>query len=127
MILDIATRNNETVSIHGVITVFDMTGVTLGHGIQMTPSIIQRLVHSWQACYPLRILTMNFVNAPIYVNVVLNVFRYFMTRKMRARLRVHTRGTEDFFKTIPSRILPTEYGGTAGTLKNLIGAKIEIT
>ena len=121
MILDVATRNNETVSVHGVVAVFDMTGVTLGHGLQMTPGIVQRLVHSWQACYPLRIGTMNFVNAPTYINVVLNVFRYFMTRKMRSRIQVHGRNTPDFFKTIPPYILPEEYGGTGGKLRSLIG------
>ncbi|XP_043272868.1 retinol-binding protein pinta [Venturia canescens] len=119
MVLDIATRDNETVSIHGVTAIFDMDGVTLGHGLQMTPGIVKRLVHSWQSCYPLRIESMNFVNAPKYVNVVLNVFRCFMSKKMRTRLHVHTRSNTSFFDKIPSHILPEEYGGRGESIRSL--------
>lgn len=127
MVLDVATRDNETASIHGVTVIFDMDGVTLAHGLQMTPSIVRRLVHSWQSCYPLRIQSINFVNAPTYVNVVLNVFRCFMSKKMRSRLHVHSAriagGDTHFFDTIPENILPKEYGGSGESIKSLAGKR----
>ncbi|XP_063977676.1 retinol-binding protein pinta isoform X2 [Diachasmimorpha longicaudata] len=129
MILDVALKDHVSASIYGISAIFDMTGVTLDHGLQMTPGVVQRLVHAWQGCYPLRIQSLDFINAPVYVNFVLNIFKSFMTKKLKSRTVVHKGTSEEFFKTkVPQRILPLEYGGTAGLLQDLIDywkAKIE--
>ena len=39
-----------------------------------------------QDCYPMRPKSLDFVNAPPHVNVVLNIFRQFMTEKLRQRV-----------------------------------------
>jgi len=39
-----------------------------------------------QDCYPVRTKSLDFVNAPPHVNVVLNIFRQFMTEKLRQRV-----------------------------------------
>ncbi|XP_015585514.1 retinol-binding protein pinta [Cephus cinctus] len=119
MILDVAIKQNEMVSLHGVKVVFDLNGVTLNHALQMPPSVVKRLVHSWQGCYPMRIQSMDFVNAPIYVNVVLNVFKQFMSHKLRKRIHIHNQGIKAIHKIVPTNILPIEYGGTDGTLQDL--------
>lgn len=41
-----------------------------------------------QDCYPVRTKSLDFVNAPPYVNVVLNIFRRFMTEKLRQRVSI---------------------------------------
>lgn len=119
MILDVVTRENESVSLHGVIAIFDLKGVTLGHALQLPPKVIKRMVHSWQSCYPLRIQSLNFVNAPAYVNVVLNIFRRFMNQKLKNRIHVHNQGVGALHKNVPPNMLPLEYGGTDGTLQDL--------
>lgn len=120
MILDLAMRDSESVSIHGIIAILDLDGVTAGHALQLQPSLIKNLVHAWQGCYPLRIQSLDFVNAPVYVNVVLKIFRSFMTAKLKSRVHVHMRGMKAFCSKLPPSILPVEYGGTDGTLMDLI-------
>lgn len=42
MVLDLVLHLDESVSIYGVVAIFDMAGVTWQHGLQMTPTIIKR-------------------------------------------------------------------------------------
>ncbi|KAK0093867.1 hypothetical protein PV326_012435 [Microctonus aethiopoides] len=122
MILDIATKNNVMVSLHGVVVIMDMTGVSLRHALQLTPNVIQRLVHSWQECYPLRIQSFNVVNAPIHINTVLSIFKQFMKPKLREKITIHSETINNFFVTHYPKschLLPVEFGGTTGTLQNL--------
>jgi CRAL/TRIO domain len=80
----------------------------------MTPVLIKRAVNSWES-YPLRIRKLEFVNANYGINVILDIFRSFMTAKMRQRVSV-TRGNPDFKA---SDRLPKELGGTEGTYASL--------
>ncbi|KAL0114317.1 hypothetical protein PUN28_011523 [Cardiocondyla obscurior] len=78
------------------------------------------LVQTWQNCYPIRIHSINIINAPDYVDVVLRIFRSFMTEKMKNRVHVYTHRTiQNCFKDIPTDILPVELGGTGETLREL--------
>ncbi|XP_074103887.1 retinol-binding protein pinta [Cotesia typhae] len=120
MLLDVAIKDNMTVSTIGAIVIFDMSNVTLGHGLQMTPRVVRRLVHSWQGCYPVKINSLNFINAPIYVNGILNIFKSFMSHKMRTKVNVYSKTSQDFFSSIPKQLLPAEYGGFAGNLQSHI-------
>ncbi|XP_033209460.1 retinol-binding protein pinta-like [Belonocnema kinseyi] len=116
MILDVATRDNVSVSLHGLIAILDLESVTLGHALQLTPNVVKQLVHSWQDCYPFRIGSLNFINAPMYVNVVLNVFKSFMSEKLRSRVVILRRGIAG---RVSPDILPIEYGGTDGSIQDL--------
>lgn len=87
MILDLILKNDESFSSTGVVAIIDMKDVQLGHALQMTPSIIKRSVESWQI-YPCKLKLLEFVNAPIHINVILNTFRFFMTQKMKSRIVV---------------------------------------
>lgn len=119
MILDVATRDNKSVSLYGIVAVIDLKGVSLGHALQLTPSLIKRLVHSWQGCYPIRIVAVEFINAPFHVNMVLNIFRSFMSEKLKSRVDVHTGDMRTISSKVPPSVLPFEYGGTEGSLENL--------
>ncbi|XP_043467263.1 retinol-binding protein pinta-like [Leptopilina heterotoma] len=116
MILDVATRDDVSVSLHGIAAILDLKSVTLSHALQLTPNVIKQLVHSWQSCYPFRIGYLYFINAPIYVNVVLNVFKSFMNEKLRKRIHIHRKGIAE---KISPNILPIEYGGNEGSISNL--------
>lgn len=119
MILDLATKDDELCQIYGIIAIFDMDGISLGHARQMTPGVIKKAVRSWQ-CYHCRPKKLEFVNAPVYINVVLSIFKSFMSEKLKSRIRVHYGGKEDVEKIVPKEILPKEYGGDEGTLGELV-------
>lgn len=104
MILDLALEMDPEISRHGLAAIFDMKGVTLGHALQLTPTIIKRSVESWQI-YPCKPKVLEFINVPAHVNITLNVFRMFMSPKMKSRIIVR-KGTSEI-KTK----LPVELGG----------------
>lgn len=42
MILDLVIDSDETISVYGVVAIFDMSGVNIGHAMQMPPSLVKR-------------------------------------------------------------------------------------
>ncbi|XP_021930137.1 retinol-binding protein pinta isoform X2 [Zootermopsis nevadensis] len=120
MTLELALEDDETVSVFGVAAVFDLSGVTLGHAMQLPPHVVKKAVHAWQNCYPVRTKSLDFVNAPPHVNIVLNIFRRFMTEKLRQRVHVHGCSLASLHTVVEPELLPREYGGTDGTLQDLI-------
>lgn len=42
MILDVLVANDESIGVYGTRAIFDMKGISMGHAMQMTPSIIKR-------------------------------------------------------------------------------------
>ncbi|XP_055906223.1 retinol-binding protein pinta [Eupeodes corollae] len=112
MILDLLLRSEPEISSTGIVAVFDMVGVELGHALQLTPKLIKRSVDSWQV-YPCKPKMLEFVNAPTHVNFVLNTFRLFMTTKMRSRIVVRKGTSETNVK------LPRDLGGTGMSYKEL--------
>ncbi|XP_073969356.1 retinol-binding protein pinta-like isoform X2 [Rhodnius prolixus] len=120
MTLDLALDKMEDVSVYGVVAIFDMDGVSYGHARQLTTSMIRKAVHSWQDCYPVRVKGLHFINSPVYINVVLNIFRRFMRQKMRSRVHVHGYDRKSLHNIVPKELLPEEYGGSNGKLQHLI-------
>lgn len=119
MILDLAVRDFEPATVYGVYAIFDMNNVTFAHAKQLPPSVIRNAVFAWQN-YHIRPQYLEFVNAPVYINVVLNVFKSFMTRKLKQRIHVHFSGFDNLHKIVPKEMLPEEYGGSNGNLQTLI-------
>ncbi|KAL0114321.1 hypothetical protein PUN28_011523 [Cardiocondyla obscurior] len=122
MLTEMATKNYIATSIYGCSVFLDVSNPTMRHAIQLRPHLIMNLVQTWQNCYPIRIHSINIINAPDYVDVVLRIFRSFMTEKMKNRVHVYTHRTiQNCFKDIPTDILPVELGGTGETLRELTG------
>ncbi|KAJ8965222.1 hypothetical protein NQ314_004292 [Rhamnusium bicolor] len=119
MILDIAAMQYERAQIYGITAIFDMTGVNIWHAKQLTPNMIKNAVFAWQNyhCSPKQL---EFINAPLYINVVLNIFKNFMSEKIRKRVRVHFRGVNSLHEIVDKNILPPEYGGSGESMKDLI-------
>lgn len=114
MVLDLLLHLDETISVYGIVAIFDMKDVTLGHALQLTPSLIKRTVESWEN-YPCRPQLLEFVNAPIHVNFILNVFRSFMSEKMKSRVKV----SKQEIQMARFVNLPTDLGGTGDSYAEL--------
>ena len=48
MALELALEDDESISVFGVSAVFDLSGVTLGHAMQLPPHVVKKAVHAWQ-------------------------------------------------------------------------------
>lgn len=118
MILDIAAMEEERAQIYGITAIFDMAGVGIWHAKQLTPSMIKHAVFAWQN-YHCRPKQLEFVNAPLYINVVLKVFKRFLSPKLRQRVRVHFESVEPLHGVVDKKILPPEYGGQGESMASL--------
>ncbi|XP_023021833.1 retinol-binding protein pinta [Leptinotarsa decemlineata] len=120
MMLDVASMENViSAQIYGVVSIFDMAGISSNHGKQMTPGMIKKAVFSWQN-YHCKPKQLEFINAPVFIGVVLNIFKSFMSKKMRDRVRVHFNGIESLYEAVDKDILPVDYGGNGETMSELI-------
>lgn len=48
MTLDLAIEQDESISVYGVVAIFDLAGVSLGHAQQLSVNMIKKAVHAWQ-------------------------------------------------------------------------------
>ena len=48
MVVELMCRDDESISVTGVVAIVDLKGVGMGHAMQMTPSVIRKAVNSWQ-------------------------------------------------------------------------------
>ncbi|XP_011704760.1 PREDICTED: alpha-tocopherol transfer protein-like [Wasmannia auropunctata] len=121
MAMEVVMKTYTAGSVYGCSVFLDVANPTMRHAIQMRPQVVMNLIHTWQNCYPMRTQSINVINAPEYVEVVLRIFRSFMTEKMKNRLHVYNarKTKQNCFKDIPADVLPIEYGGTGGTLQEL--------
>ncbi|XP_013101214.1 retinol-binding protein pinta [Stomoxys calcitrans] len=113
MILDLLIKFEPDNCLRGIVAIFDMNGVQLGHAMQLNPKLIKRSVESWQA-YPFQPKLLEFINTPMHVNLVLNTFRVFMTPKMRSRVVVQKRNC-----SVKCENLPSDLGGKGPSYKEL--------
>lgn len=118
MILEVACQENENAQIYGVIALFDMSGMSFSHYRTMTPTLIKGIVFAWQN-YHVRPKQLEFINSPLYINVALNIFKSFMTEKMRSRVKVHFGGVAKAQTIVSRDILPVEYGGDSDSFESL--------
>lgn len=124
----------------GLILFNDLTGTTLSHMTQMTPALSKKAMTYYQDAYPSRPQQMHLFNIPSFFDAMFNMIRPFMKEKMQQRvswvscgifsgnqgkhlqMRVHnTSRIEEMYQYIPKSILPTEYGGDAGPIQDMIG------
>lgn len=124
MAMDVLMKDRVAPSLYGLALFIDLDDVTARHLAQLHPRTVMNIVHSWQACYPIRLRSINFINAPKYVHIGVTIFKAFMNEKLKQRLHVYKRDEtmmHEYFKDIPVNIRPLEYGGTDGTIQEIIG------
>ncbi|XP_072762205.1 retinol-binding protein pinta-like isoform X3 [Anoplolepis gracilipes] len=121
MVLDVAIKDHVSSSLYGCVIIIDMGYVTFRHLTQVRPRHLMNMTHSWQGCYPLRIKSINCINVLEIATPALMLGKYFLNNKLKQRVHFYThKTTPDCFANIPDDILPVEYGGTDGTIQELI-------
>ncbi|KAJ6645817.1 Alpha-tocopherol transfer protein-like [Pseudolycoriella hygida] len=118
MINDILIMEDDFAIVCGQTILIDLRGLTLSHVGQCTPSIIKKMTHSIQEAYPVRQKGIHFVNPSSIFDAVFKIFYNFMSSKIKKRIFVHD-SFESLYKHINKEILPTEYGGNAGSVQSI--------
>lgn len=66
----------------------------------------------------MKVKEIHVVNATSLVDIVVNWIMLFAKKKHRDLVHIHT-STETLYDFVPKNVLPEEYGGSGGNLKDL--------
>ncbi|KYN39651.1 Alpha-tocopherol transfer protein [Trachymyrmex septentrionalis] len=124
MMVELAMKNRAiatSASVYGLSFINDAINPTIHQIFQLgRPSVLKKIAHTWQNCYPMRFQLINVINAPMFLDIPIKIFKSFLSEKINKRLHVYSHMMQSCFKDIPVDILPVEYGGTGGTIQELI-------
>ncbi|XP_015839737.1 retinol-binding protein pinta isoform X2 [Tribolium castaneum] len=103
----------------GIRVLIDYTGFTVKHLATWNPVILMRYYSLAEKAYSLRIMELEFINYPSFVNKIFSIFRMFLRPKIYERIKLHE-NLESLYKVIPKKYLPEDYGGTNGKISDLL-------
>ena len=128
MVFTLIMENNKQAYIRGYAIISDQADVGLRHAMWMTPSLIKKHMVVFQDSYPMdnQILIKSsklfIVNMPSLLQKFLNMFTSALEEKYRNILRPlgYTEAQQTLIEELGEEILPQEYGGTNGTVEDLV-------
>ncbi|XP_053661310.1 retinol-binding protein pinta-like [Anopheles marshallii] len=120
MMADIMMKEDDNLIVAGQMGILDLSNCTMAHFLQFSPSFVKKATMWSQEGSPLRQKGFHYVNTPSGFEVVYNLFKSFLNEKNRSRLFVHGSNLESLYEHIPKSMLPTEYGGEAGPIQDIV-------
>ncbi|KAK7861949.1 hypothetical protein R5R35_006319 [Gryllus longicercus] len=118
MMVDVMVMEDDALIVKGQVGIMDMSNMTVAHATHMTPSLAKKSMTVFQEGYPLRPKAMHYLHMKSIFESIFNLFKTFMKEKLRNRVHVHS-DLNTFYQSVPKEILPKEYGGNAGTIKEI--------
>ncbi|GFU39081.1 alpha-tocopherol transfer protein-like [Nephila pilipes] len=105
----------EASQVCGYIMILDMDKINLRMmKYYASPKTIFRFVRLIQDCFPCRVKGIHFFNEPIYISMILNLLKRFLSEKLCKRIHLHGTNQESLHQHVPADILPEELGGNLG-------------
>ncbi|XP_069571983.1 alpha-tocopherol transfer protein isoform X1 [Brachyistius frenatus] len=102
----------------GVKAIFDLQGWSLGHALQINPSLARKISSVLSDSFPLKVRGIHLVNEPMFFRPVFAMIRPFLPDKIKQRIHMHG---ADFHDTLGDffspHVLPPEYGGEGPGIK----------
>ncbi|XP_063223587.1 alpha-tocopherol transfer protein-like [Bacillus rossius redtenbacheri] len=102
----------------GTAVVVDLAGATFGHAAGFAPSLLRRFLVCAQDAWPSRIREFHIINGPPLADKILELAKHYVKEKTISKIHVH-KSVETLYAFIPREILPFEYGGKCGHVKDL--------
>ncbi|KAM4728030.1 alpha-tocopherol transfer protein [Anableps anableps] len=122
MTSEIISRETETQR-RGLKAIFDLKGWSLGHALQINPSLARKISSVLSDSFPLKVRGIHLVNEPMFFRPVFAMIRPFLPDKIKQRVHMH--GT-DFYHTLSDFFspadLPPEYGGEGSGIEEVCQA-----
>lgn len=111
MTSEIISMETETQR-RGLKAIFDLQGWSLGHALQVTPSMARKISSVLSDSFPLKVRGIHLVNEPLFFRPVFAMIRPFLPDKIKQRVHIHGADFHDSLSDFFSpHILPPEYGG----------------
>lgn len=115
----------EKVGVAGDVYILDASVASPVHFAKFTPALVKKFLVCVQEAYPVKLKEVHVINISPIVDTIVNFVKPFLKEKIRDRIHIHS-SLEDLYKFVPKEMLPTEYGGDAGSIIELNGKLIEI-
>lgn len=108
----------ESVGIAGDIFILDAAVATASHFAKFSPSVVKKFLICVQEAYPVKVKEVHVINISPLVDTIFKFVSPFVKEKIRGRIKFHN-DVESLYKCVPRDLLPTEYGGKAGSISEL--------
>lgn len=95
----------------GVISVFDMKGLSFKHIMQFTPSYAKMVLDWIQESVPIRVKAVHIINQPYIFNMLFAIFKPFMREKLRSRIHFHGTNMSSLMEHVDPKALRKRHGG----------------
>ncbi|CAG4968289.1 unnamed protein product [Colias eurytheme] len=118
-LVQILVIEDDTASIVGTKIIVDYDGNNTSHLALVNPSLLRKLVAVSQDSLPLRLKGSHHINVPAGVEIVFKLVSGFLSEKAKERLKIH-KNHEELLDVFPKESIPVEYGGTGGTVAEII-------
>ncbi|KAL9922731.1 retinol-binding protein pinta-like isoform 1-T3 [Glossina fuscipes fuscipes] len=109
--------DNSTVC--GYLEIMDMIGVTGSHLFHLPPDLVRKFSIFADEAMPMRQKGTCFINVPLSFEKGFNTMKAFFPEKMKNRITVSS-SIDVIYDFVPAAYLPEEYGGTNGTINDII-------
>ncbi|XP_037951006.1 alpha-tocopherol transfer protein-like [Teleopsis dalmanni] len=119
MMGEIQFREDDNAMVMGFTEIIDLKGVGAGHIFQFDAVLVKKLAVLGDKAWPYRPKGFHFVNAPSSAEKFLSIAKSLMSDKIKERFHIHSK-YETLYKYIPKECLPAEYGGSNGTVQDVI-------
>ncbi|KNC21669.1 hypothetical protein FF38_09802 [Lucilia cuprina] len=119
MLGEIQFREDDNAMVMGFLEVIDLKGVAAGHIFQFDAVLVKKLAVLGDKAWPYRPKGFHFVNAPSGTEKLLSIAKSLMSEKIKQRFHIHSK-YESLYDYIPQECLPAEYGGSNGTVQDVI-------
>jgi hypothetical protein len=117
MIGDVRLKEEE-VGVAGDVYIMDANIATPAHFAKFTPALVKKFLICVQEAYPVKLKEVHVVNVSPIVDTIVNFVKPFLKEKIRERIFIHS-SMDDLYKYVPKDMLPAEYGGNAGSVKDI--------
>ncbi|XP_069698919.1 alpha-tocopherol transfer protein-like [Periplaneta americana] len=98
------------------IYIMDFDKFTIGHFSKVTLPILKKIEVCSMKGYNVRIKGIHLVNVPPTAEVLIGLLKSVFKQKIVARIHIHTNGFKSLHDQISPDILPSELGGTNGSI-----------
>ncbi|XP_059490152.1 uncharacterized protein LOC132205225 [Neocloeon triangulifer] len=119
MMLDYIMMHDDICMVKGNVNVMDMSQVKMGHVTQLMPSFLKKVSVCSAEGFPYRPQGLHFVRMPSMMDTIFRLIQTFTKEKINRRTSVHGKNLENLYEVVPKKVLPTEYGGDAGSVEEL--------
>ncbi|CAH0714068.1 unnamed protein product, partial [Brenthis ino] len=103
----------------GLILLFDLDGVTLGHLAKLDLSTVQQMIYYLQEAMLVKLKGLHFMNATAIMNRLLLIIKPFMKKELIQMLFIHPLGATTLEKFVPLKALPKDAGGEYKTYEEV--------